>query len=739
MNGAPSLEVDVRPAQTGPEPSARAEPEHSHAALLNEYAAGIAALEAECDLRVAAMRSERDAALDHARTIEESTAWKATLPLRRCFAAQPRLRLVARKAVKLGWWTISGQLPYRIRAWRDIRAAERARHAEAMPGGHTHTPEVARPIENDYSAAVPFAYPMAHLAQAPSLAVICHIFHENLTPEIQHYLRNIPFTADVFISTDTAAKKAIIERQFASWNGGRVEIRVTDNRGRDIAPKLIGFRDVYDEYEFVLHLHSKQSSHDSVLSSWRGYLLENMLGSPQIVQSVFEAFTREPKLGIVASQHFEPVRAWINWGGNLDIANGLLAKFGEPFSYDQALDFPSGSMFWARSAALKPLLDLHLSQEDFPSEQAQIDGTLAHAIERLFYIACEYAGFTWMKIAQPGLFEATPCIVPINDVDDLHRFMGEHIVSLTGPVRPKWRTKQPEWIKGPAKGLVDRLQARALGLDKPVDRSTRLVIGILTYNNEADQLQRILSSARIALEQAGLVTDGRLYVMDNGVSTQELTQGNAAVTRLPSAGNVGFGAGHNRLMREAFAQGADIYIAANPDGAFHPAAIKAMVQMMQAQDHKALVEACQFPTEHPKHYDPLTLQTAWASGACLAIPRPVFEALGGFDDAFFMYCEDVDLSWRARAAGFSVQICPRALFLHGVTNRPYNPAIMRMVFNSAVILARKWGDPQFEAGANKQLKELGCDTPGIQPKPVPREWQRFADFTHQMHFSRARW
>jgi GT2 family glycosyltransferase len=192
-------------------------------------------------------------------------------------------------------------------------------------------------------------------------------------------------------------------------------------------------------------------------------------------------------------------------------------------------------------------------------------------------------------------------------------------------------------------------------------------------------------------------------------------------------------------MGEAFRRGADIYIAANPDGAFHPAAITAMVQMMQAQGHKALIEACQFPSEHPKHFDPLTFQTAWASGACLAIPRPVFEALGGFDDAFFMYCEDVDLSWRARAAGFSVQICPRALFLHGVTNRPYNPAIMRMVFDSAVLLARKWGDPEFEAWADKELKGLGGNTPEIRPKRVHEDWQRFADFSHGLHFSAARW
>jgi len=702
-----------------------------------------AALAAECDARIAAMRFERDAAQERATAIETSTAWKATHLLRKGFATKPRLRLMGRRTIKLAWWASSGQLVSRIREQKVLQSTPfdwaNWQQDKGEVSSSALLDEVARPIESDYSLAVPFGYLMAELSPAPRLAVICHIFHVDLTLEIQSYLRNIPFTADIFISTDTSAKRAIIERYFASWSNGAVEIRVTENRGRDIAPKLIGFRDVYDKYEFVLHLHSKQSEHDSVLGNWRGYLLENMLGSPEIVRSVFEAFTRQPQLGIVASQHFEPVRAWINWGGNFEQANDLLNRLGTHISLEDALDFPSGSMFWARSAALRPLLDLQLSFDDFPPEGSQIDGTLAHAIERLFFIASEHAGYAWVKIAQPNLFEATPCIVPVDSAADLDRFMNQHVVSLTGPVRPARRIQQPEWITAPAKGLVDRLQARALGLNERVDRSTRVVIGILTYNNADNQLQRIISSARTALEQAGLESAGQIYVLDNGASTEALTQADLSVTRLKSGGNVGFGAGHNRLMQEAFAGGADIYIAANPDGAFHPGAITAFVQMMQAQGHMALIEACQFPAEHPKEYNPYTFHTAWASGACLAIPRPIFEALGGFDDAFFMYCEDVDLSWRARAAGFPVQICPRAQFLHGVTNRPYNPDIFRMVFASAIVLARKWGDARFEAWATEQLQALAGEIPGIQPEPVPEGWRQVADFSRELHFARARW
>ena len=52
------------------------------------------------------------------------------------------------------------------------------------------------------------------------------------------------------------------------------------------------------------------------------------------------------------------------------------------------------------------------------------------------------------------------------------------------------------------------------------------------------------------------------------------------------------------------------------------------------------------------------------SGACLAIPRRTWEALGGFPDQFFLYCEDVDLSLRLRIAGGAIGIEPAAMVDH---------------------------------------------------------------------------
>ncbi len=246
-------------------------------------------------------------------------------------------------------------------------------------------------------------------------------------------------------------------------------------------------------------------------------------------------------------------------------------------------------------------------------------------------------------------------------------------------------------------------------------------------------------SARNALEHAGFATNGRVLIIDNGRSTKSIVDADDAVVRLPTIGNRGFGAGHNRIMRKAFPEGADIYIAVNPDGAFHPNAIAALVEMMQANSGRALVEAIQFPMEHPKIYDPLTFETPWASGSCLAIPRQLFEEIGGFDEHFFMYCEDVDLSWRARARGFVIRTCPRAIFLHAVTNRSPKPNTLRMIYNSGIILARKWGSRDFEESLSQKLQAMGHILPVVQPDLVPDDWREVADFSHEFSFAETRW
>ena len=282
--------------------------------------------------------------------------------------------------------------------------------------------------------AVPFGWlPRAYISSR-RIAAVVHIYYEDIAYEILAYMNNLPRGTDVFLSTDTELKASRIARIFEAYKFGKVTTRVVPNRGRDIAPKLVGYRDVYDNYEYVLHLHSKKSVHNNRLGSWRTYLYETLSGSPARVWDILEVFDRAPNVGMIMPQHYEYIRRWISWDGNYEECRRLADRLDYKLFEGHPLDFPSGSMFWARSAALRPLLDLQLALEDFPTESGQEDNTLAHAIERLYAIVCELSGHDWVKIARPELLTDQSGIVTVETPADLTKFLDRNMVRLTSGI-----------------------------------------------------------------------------------------------------------------------------------------------------------------------------------------------------------------------------------------------------------------------------------------------------------------
>lgn len=62
--------------------------------------------------------------------------------------------------------------------------------------------------------------------------------------------------------------------------------------------------------------------------------------------------------------------------------------------------------------------------------------------------------------------------------------------------------------------------------------------------------------------------------------------------------------------------------------------------------------------------DPVRRDAGWLSGACLLVRKSAFDELGGFDDGYFMYFEDVDLGYRLGKAGYRNVYEPAAVVLH---------------------------------------------------------------------------
>jgi N-acetylglucosaminyl-diphospho-decaprenol L-rhamnosyltransferase len=82
----------------------------------------------------------------------------------------------------------------------------------------------------------------------------------------------------------------------------------------------------------------------------------------------------------------------------------------------------------------------------------------------------------------------------------------------------------------------------------------------------------------------------------------------------------------------------------------------------------------------------------WVSGACMLVRRSALEEVGGFDERFFLYCEDKDLCRRIRAAGFDVRYEPGATIRHrGGASAP-RAGLLPVLARSRVVYAHKhWG------------------------------------------------
>ena len=131
---------------------------------------------------------------------------------------------------------------------------------------------------------------------------------------------------------------------------------------------------------------------------------------------------------------------------------------------------------------------------------------------------------------------------------------------------------------------------------------------------------------------------------------------------LESEQNLGFGKANNL----GFQNGKDeIACFFNIDTEVYPDTLRKLEEDISAsEDEVGLWELRQFPYEHPKLYDPLTHEGTWSSGAAFAVRRSVFTQAGGFDEAIFMYAEDVDLSWRIRSFGYKLKYVPKAVITH---------------------------------------------------------------------------
>ncbi|WP_298327821.1 rhamnan synthesis F family protein [Asticcacaulis sp.] len=219
-----------------------------------------------------------------------------------------------------------------------------------------------------------------------------------------HYLDNFPEfleamdankqPVDLFLTTTASEAAHRLEKMTEAYTKGRVQISVLNNLGRDVRPFVKLLEGALDGYDIIGHVHGKRSVHtmdyDSDLGNrWRVFLWQHLMGpDAPAADIIIEEMEKDPSIGMVFPQN----DFLVGWELNKEIAADMAPRLGIK-QIPEHLEFPVGTMFWARRDALQKLVEAQFTEEDYPQEPLPIDGTMLHALERLLPVIVEESGY----------------------------------------------------------------------------------------------------------------------------------------------------------------------------------------------------------------------------------------------------------------------------------------------------------------------------------------------------------
>jgi len=229
--------------------------------------------------------------------------------------------------------------------------------------------------------------------------------------------------------------------------------------------------------------------------------------------------------------------------------------------------------------------------------------------------------------------------------------------------------------------------------------SDELIVVTVTYS-PGPHLGRFLSTLSHATERPVTV-----IMADNGStdgSPEEALERFPNTRLLRTGGNLGYGTAVNRAVaeiRKDSREDLDLFVVANPDVQWGPGSIDAMLEaadrwpkaasfgpLIRDPDGSVYPSARHLPSvirggmhavigpvwrSNPwtaayrqDRLEPSERPVGWLSGSCLLLRGAAFDAVGGFDERYFMYMEDVDLGDRLGRAGWQNVYVPSAEVLH---------------------------------------------------------------------------
>lgn len=222
--------------------------------------------------------------------------------------------------------------------------------------------------------------------------------------------------------------------------------------------------------------------------------------------------------------------------------------------------------------------------------------------------------------------------------------------------------------------------------------TSKVAAVIVTHNSSSTIAATLQSAARLNLAQVIVVdnasTDATLDVIESA---------KPAGAQLVQQDNLGFGAGNNRGAREVRADVAYVLFL-NPDASIDQESLDPMVDYLDRHAEVAMVGprvhrgsdelhsvgsaatlwtemrtlfpppiSRAFPDRRRRPGSERTGPAGYVLGACMLIRRKALDAIGGFDEGFFLFFEELDVANRLRAAGWQVHHVAESSAAHEVS------------------------------------------------------------------------
>ena len=217
----------------------------------------------------------------------------------------------------------------------------------------------------------------------PKCVVVFHVFYLDVFGKLIPRIKNIaPLFSELHLLITTLPENHDAINLLLADQGVDYSIALNPNRGRDVLPFILSIPLIRRfNPDYILKMHTKKSLHRRNGDEWLEGIADDFL-SEQGVSQCLDVFEVNPSVGLIAPRkNLIPLAQYM--GGNAECLKKLLKNIDCDFNEFLSTNFVAGTMFMCKAQLLDSLEALQLEADDFEQEMGQLDGTMAHSIERL--------------------------------------------------------------------------------------------------------------------------------------------------------------------------------------------------------------------------------------------------------------------------------------------------------------------------------------------------------------------